>query len=318
MASDEFKPLLDRSEAARAASQLIELACPLLRELVNKATWVFSRCTSAGARIGAENEDLAALTLYRHMIELVDGVEVLFAASCVDASVPLVRAEFEASLSLDYILQADYVRRSLCWSCAYLHARIDSHRRLDPTTDAGAEFDGVWQRDDLGVRTTHDSGPNVVALESVLSRDEFKPVEAEYRRLRRERRRRPEWFQMFGGPQDRRALAKVVGRETQYLVLYKDWSGFSHAADASPYLRSGRAPGQAAFLAVRSAHEMQHRAALAALWMLRATRLTLRHFRPDDDLGEWYGRDVRPRLDQLRAMRVVVVEHDGPDSDAPS
>jgi hypothetical protein len=316
MPTDEFKPLLDRDKAQRAAAQLTELACPLLREIVNKATWVFSLCISDGARIGGENEDLAAMTLYRHMIELVDGVEVLFAASCIDASVPLLRAEFEASLSLDYIFQADYVRRSLCWSCAYLHSRIDGNRWLDPSTDVGAEFASIWQRDIRGARTSHDSRPAVVALESVLSRDEFTPVEAEYQRFKRAKRRRPEWFQLFGGPQERRALARAVDRETQYLVLYKDWSGFSHAADASPYLRSGRAPGQAGFLAVRSAHEMQHRAALAASWMLHASRLMLQHFRPDTalaDLAKWYWRDFRPRFERLRTLEVVVVEHDDPE-----
>jgi hypothetical protein len=157
MSTEEFKPLLDRDEAQRNARQLIELACPLLREVINKASWVFRLCTSEGAQIGGENEDLAVVTLYRHVIELVDGMEVLFASSCVDASVPLLRAEFEVLLSLDYILQADYMRRSLSWSCAYLHARIETHRRLDSATNIGAEFANAWQREGHGERVNYDS-----------------------------------------------------------------------------------------------------------------------------------------------------------------
>jgi len=69
MPTKEFTPLLDRTGALRSAQPLIELVCPLLREIVNKATWVFHECNSEGSRVGGENEDVAAMTLYRHMIE---------------------------------------------------------------------------------------------------------------------------------------------------------------------------------------------------------------------------------------------------------
>src|SRR4029453_2020314 len=186
MPTDEFKPLLDRAKTQRAAQQLIDLACPLLREVVNKAAWIFDFCNTEGSHIGEENEDLAAMTLYRHMIELVDGIEVLFSVSCVDASGPLLRAEYEALLSLDYIFKADYARRSLCWACGYTHARIDAHRRLDQSTDMGAEFaagcgrEGDGHADNL---VSHDSAQAVAALRSVLAREKLRPIEAEYQRL---------------------------------------------------------------------------------------------------------------------------------------
>ena len=137
MPTEEYKPLLDRAHAIETAQPLIDAACPLLREVVNHASWAFRRCDAASDAHGGENEDLAAFTLYRHLIELVDGIEHLFAASCVDAAVPLLRAELEASLSLDYILQADYTRRSLAWSCAYLHSRIATHERRDARDASG-------------------------------------------------------------------------------------------------------------------------------------------------------------------------------------
>src|ERR1700730_13862040 len=106
MPTDEFTTLLDRKEAIREAQPVIDIACPLLRELVNFAAAAFQRCQAAPINRGEENEDLAPTILYRHMIELVDGVEVLFASSCVESAVPLVRATFEASLALKYIFAA--------------------------------------------------------------------------------------------------------------------------------------------------------------------------------------------------------------------
>jgi len=103
MPTDEFRPMLERAEVVREAQPIIEVACPLLRELVNASGAAFQRCQGAPINRGGENEDLAPTILYRHMIELVDGIEVLFASSCVQAAVPPVRATFEASLALKYI-----------------------------------------------------------------------------------------------------------------------------------------------------------------------------------------------------------------------
>jgi hypothetical protein len=88
MPTDEYKPLLDRQEAIGNAEPLAQVACPLLREVINHASWAFRRCDAASDAHGAENEDLAAFVLYRHLIELTDGIEVLCSASCVNAAIP--------------------------------------------------------------------------------------------------------------------------------------------------------------------------------------------------------------------------------------
>jgi Family of unknown function (DUF5677) len=172
MPTDEYAALLNRLDAIERAAPLIDAACPLLRELVNHASHAFRRCTSLQDKdkIGGENEDIAAHVLYRHVIELVDGAEVLFRASCVDAAVPVLRAAFEASLSLDYILQQDYARRSLCWTCVYLHGRIAGHRRLDPNTPTGREMVAVWQREMEHELPARDSTDSVAGLQRVLDR----------------------------------------------------------------------------------------------------------------------------------------------------
>jgi hypothetical protein len=155
----------------------------------------------------------------------------------------------------------------------------------------------------------YDSAPAVAALESVLARPEFQPIEAEYQRLKRQRNGRPpDWFQLFGGPPNRRELARAVQRESQYLALHGEWSGYSHAADASPYIRPGRLAGEAAFLAVRSPLQMPHRAALATHIMLRATRQMIEHFRNGEDLSTWYNREVSARWHSLRQLHVNVVD----------
>jgi hypothetical protein len=310
MPTEEYRPLLDRDDAIARATALIDAACPLLRELVNHATLAFRRCTAASDNHGGENEDMAPITLYRHTIELIDGIEVMFRASCVDAAVPVLRAAFEASISLDYILQEHFTRRSLSWTCGYLHARIASHQQLDATTPAGTAFAAARDREMAGDAQPwqpYNSAAPVANLEHVLNRPMLQPIETEYQRFRQtHNNRRPHWFQLFDGPRNRRELASAVHREWEYSALYGEWSNFSHAADASAYLRPGDAPGEAAFLAVRSPHRMPHRAFLAARIMLRSTRLMINHYRHGEDLTAWYNREVRERWQALANLQRTV------------
>jgi hypothetical protein len=120
----------------------------------------------------------------------------------------------------------------------------------------------------------------------------------------------PEWFQLFGGPANRRQLAGAVEREWEYLTLYGEWSAYSHAADASPYLRSTNATGDAAFLSVRAPHQMAHRAFMAARIMLRSTRVMIDHFRPGENLSSWYQREIRGKWLALGNLQVDVNEVD--------
>jgi hypothetical protein len=186
MPTDEFKPLLDRERAITTATGLIDASVPVLRELVNHASMAFRRCTAASDHLGGENEDLAPFILYRHIIELIDGIEMLFRSSCVDAAVPVLRAALEASLSLDYIMKADYARRSLAWTCTYAHGRIKAYQQLDVTTVPGEDFANVRARElgtDSPAWRAFDSTSRVAAMERVLSRPSMQPIEAEYRRL---------------------------------------------------------------------------------------------------------------------------------------
>ncbi|MCA1554180.1 MAG: DUF5677 domain-containing protein [Chloroflexi bacterium] len=75
--------------------------------------------------------------LYLHIIEMTDGIEALIAESCPIPAIPLVRSSFEARLSIEYILKADYQRRSLAWLLVYAHYRLNGYESLDPSTDRG-------------------------------------------------------------------------------------------------------------------------------------------------------------------------------------
>jgi hypothetical protein len=142
MPTEELKKLLDREFSRNAAKPITDIASPLLQELVNAGLMAFLRCAVEAADKGGENEDGAALVLYRHMIEMVDGIDVLVVQGCGTAAIPLLRSEFEASAGLSYLLQdaKTYVQRSLSWLVSSLHAGIKARKLLEPGTQTGKEY----------------------------------------------------------------------------------------------------------------------------------------------------------------------------------
>ena len=314
MPTEEFREMLDRDRAKVEAKELIEAAAPLLRELVNYATTALIRCLRATDRDrqGGENEDLAAFVLYEQLIEQTDAIEVLMSESCVNGAVPVLRSTFEAVLSLEYILTSysHYVERSLAWTCGYIHRRIQKHEGLDPATTRGAERLAVMEKY-FGVKLPpYDSSEAVNNLRSVLARQQFALLEADYAARRKHNPKAdPEWFSLLGGPRNRRQLARLLNHEVEYLVLYGDWSDIAHGTDAAIYVGAGKLPKQPAFTALRSAQMLPNRAFLAAAFLLRGTRLLLQHFRPNEPgVRVWYLRDVKQRFDHLQRLRVNVLE----------
>ena len=64
MGTKPLEPILYRDFSVAQAKPIIDLACPLLQELVNFGTNTLVRC--ATSTTGGKNEDLALLSLQAH------------------------------------------------------------------------------------------------------------------------------------------------------------------------------------------------------------------------------------------------------------
>jgi hypothetical protein len=308
MPTDSFKKLLDRDFAKIAAKPIIDVASPLLTEVVNVGTWVFQRCqVSIGRGTDSEIEKdegqhLAPFILYRQLIEMADGVEILTSNSCSEATLPLLRSMLETLLSLDYMFRKDYKRRSLSWLCAYVHKRIANYERADPTTDRGRELKKTLEREGgYGAATISSSEP-VKKLQGLLA-GELSVIESEYQRQKKSRKRTPNWYSLFGGPSNMRDLAREVSKEGYYDLLYQDWSSVTHATDVSRFLTT-TSGGGGGFHPVRYPENLKDYTWLAASFLVIATGMMMQKFRSDEDLSHLYSSKVKERLDHLRNLNV--------------
>src|SRR5205809_932897 len=138
---------LTRDPKGSGADQLIEAACPVLREVINKATLVFDDCHRAAA--GDADEGLPIMMSNLHVIEMADGIEILLGSSSVHPAKLLLRSMLEGTLSIQYILRADSKRRSFAWLVARAHRRLSAYEAMSPHTQAGKEFRSLLTKDEL-------------------------------------------------------------------------------------------------------------------------------------------------------------------------
>ena len=184
MPTEAHDTILDRDLSKVAAEQLIGLATPLLEELVNYSTNALVRCI---LEPGFQKDvDLAMVGLYRHIIEMTDGIETLVAQSCAIPAIPSLRSSFESLLYQEYILESEqeYSRRSLSWLVGYVHQRLSMYERLDPSTDRGQEFQRFVQ-DDIIARTVEflsalEAQDAIDNLQALLIQPHIEPIEEEF------------------------------------------------------------------------------------------------------------------------------------------
>ena len=312
MPTEPLLKLLDRDFARVAAKELIDLACPVLRELVNHGTNVFMRC-QAETRDGQEDEHLPIFSLYLHVLEMTDGIEELLRASCVNPAVPLVRSSFEAVLAMEYILEGDYRRRAFAWMVGYAHTRLDSYERFDPSTRKGKGFAQAIANDKVlnQISFPPEVDPKRAAdsMRQLLAKPQYQEAEANYQGCKKGKKGgAPQWFSLFGGPSNLRDLAISLRRGAEYEILYRQWSAVAHGHDVSRFLVPADTGGEASIYSLRHAKELLQVAFYAAHNMLGATEALIRKFRPGekDSLARWYIREVRAPLQKLPRIQVRI------------
>ena len=298
MPTKPLETILYREFSKAQSGQIIEIASDDLQELVNFGSHALVRCATSST--GNENEDLAILSLYRHVIEMTDGVEVLVSQSCAIPAIPLVRSSFESLISMLYIVEEDskYLDRSLAWLIDYIHQRLATYESLDPNTAKGQEFQQSINLDDtaktLQLPPQTDVSNAIKNLQSLLAKPQLHTLNQDFLNLRGAKK----WYRLYGGPENVRELARHVGRIVQYDFLYRYWSRVSHGHDFAPFIVK-TADGDSGIRGIRDASELKSVANFSATFMLNATRILIKKFRPDEDIRTWYEREVRPKYTQL-------------------
>ena len=298
MPTKPLETVIYRELQIARAQKFLEVATPLFQEFVNYGSNVLIRCATSSKR--AENEDLAALNLYRHILELADAFEVLIASCCAEPTVPLVRSIFEALLGLEYILESKsiYLQRSLSWFVEYVHKRIAFYEMMLEDSPRGKQFRASAKKDKwnkvIPILPQDKIQAAIDNLNRLLSREQFEEIEREYHSFKNA----PHWYQLFGGPSSIQQLAYKMNHHVQYDFLYRHWSSVAHAQDFSKFIAVD-ATGESGIRGLRDAGPLQEVSRFAATFIVEATRIMLIEFRPGEDFAKYYQAEIGDRFRQI-------------------
>lgn len=297
MPTKPLESLLYREFQKAAVKEIINVASPVLKELVNHATNAFMRCQDSPS---GRDVDLPVLICYLHVIEMTDGLEELISQSCAVPAIPLLRSSFEALLAIRYILMADYQRRSFAWLVTNIHDQIIRYEMLDPNHARGKEFQAALAKDEyvshikLPMTIDDDLVKKINRLESVLTKSSYVEAEYEYQILRQKISGRPNWYSFWRGPTSLEQLSNEVGMAGFYQFLYRHWSRIAHAFDYSRFIKRGT-QGQHFFQPLRDPNLVKEVSSFGSSFLLDATKKVIDKFRPGEktSIAKWYEREIR-------------------------
>lgn len=308
MPTSPVEGLLHRSQSKAEQRELIDVASPLLKELVDNGTHVLARCIGEASK--NPDEDIAAYFLYRHIIEAADGVQILLSQAASAPAISVLRSLFEGYLQLLYLLQDDarYSERARAFVVVHIHDRLNFYDSIDPATKAGVKLFSALKSEHPELEAVFkkicpNPGQLAANLGKAFVRVHLQPIEVEYQRTRK-KNPFPAWYSLFSGPRNLRELADKTSRASDYATLYGQFSRVAHASGLERSIVRSGTPGRSLIRPLRASDELRNVAVLATGFTLSATRQMLARFRSDEliqrqSYQKWYLREIR---DPYRAL----------------
>jgi hypothetical protein len=228
-----------------------------------------------------DGHNLGILLPLRHLLEMVDGVHVQLLAGAPSPARILLRSAFEALVSIEYMLKDNTERRAYAYLAGWAQretAKCRALRKYAQAIEKAAELD-----------------ERIATLERQLGHPGWKEASDALKGLKKQHVK-PEWYKLYSGPANLADLAAQVGYAAEYDVLYREWSGPTHASDLSRQIITGR--GTIAFRRLRDPEMFNKVISFAVNFAVKGTRAVLLHYRPEEERAwaAWYVREVRDPL----------------------
>lgn len=185
-------------------------------------------------------EDLVVIgTVFRQVIVAADGCLVCARAGAIQAAMLHTRAEFEASMALQWILE----RGKQHWArqfyvCSLRQMRSWANQHVPGTDEFKARelaWSGIADPPAPTAEQSRDASESVSEIERLLAREEYSVINDAFEREAwigkgaKKRRREVNWYQP-GGVTTIGAMARALNREAEYASLYRYASYFVHGS----------------------------------------------------------------------------------------
>jgi hypothetical protein len=238
---DPHKGLLNDEGSTAFVSEQLKPWTNLLRDLANYGSNLIPRAySSSGKTLG---DAVVIGILLRQLVAMIDAVEILLCRSAVHAAALQLRAMFEASVYIEWMLASDRENKAAYYYVYNLLRLRLWARRVQSGTAESSSFKDIMNKAGLPVdETLGDQGKNQAQeIDRVLSQARFAAIRDEFRDWKKQHGRRATWFSPLGVT-DLRNMAVNVSKEPLYVIIYGPGSEVMHASNYGHHigLHSGR------------------------------------------------------------------------------
>jgi len=266
----------------------------------------------------SNSSHLAPLMLYRHALELGDAIGTLLRFGSSTTASILVRSLFETSLGLEFILQKNIFHedRASCYQAFYQIKRFRNFTRYDPGTKEGAELHRILDADkklNEAVFPRKDLSNERQVIEDGLNSTRYKPYWDRYKAAKSKPK---QWYSLCSTAPELRSLARIIGRESEYVLLYKMLSESAHASDVlSGVLRRKEERTVEVHTLRGPVGKIKETVSLAANYLVWCHDLLLNTYLKDHVLQKWF---VRWYIEDYRSSFMWAISPTPPLPEAPS
>ncbi|SRR5579884_1483978 len=232
---NEFKGLLDRE---RVLSDVKEHLTPWLRlveDLVNYGTNLVPRCMPSSDR---KLKDMVLLPiLLRQTVAMLDGIQVLLSNGAVQTANLQLRALLEAAIYVKWILAGDSERKANYY---YVH-NLRRRQKWALRTEAGPSGTSDFERTmaNFGIHITDEMKAKAKKENQEIDRalgSKYAAINKDFRDLRKKRHGEPPWYSPLG-PKNLAEMARDVGWEPLYILVYSIASGLMRSSSYEEHVR---------------------------------------------------------------------------------
>lgn len=238
---------------------------------------------------------------------MTDGINELLKQCCPMPAVLLLRSSFEALLSLEYILEKDAKNRALACYHSFMLEEIKYGKSLLTEYKDGMEHKKALSEDKYFAGADikfdeEDTKKILKILEEELWDNKYTNINSERENFFKGNRgnKYPKWYSYFNGPRSLYKLSIHLKRQAEYLNLYNNWSGMSHAIDFSQIFLKNDKSGFV-IKQIRAKDEFVNVSSYTSFFLLTASEMMINNYRGDEkeNFAEWYFNEIKPLSDKL-------------------
>jgi hypothetical protein len=272
---NEFKPLIDREGVVADVRKHLSPWIVLIEDVTNYGSNLIPRCFSSSPR-GLRDTVVIAILL-RQVVAMLDAIELLLTNGAVHSAQLQMRALFEASVYLDWILAGDGEKKSFYYYVHNLRRKRTWASRTQPSSPESQQFVALMAKSSVTISDTvvNSAKQQIQEIDRILSQPGFAAIDKEFNK----HRKGCAWYVPLN-KRTFREIALEVGKEAQYVVSYAAASQIMHTSSYDQHVKFGK--GEVTFEPIRSIEGFENVLRFSLTDAFHTFRAVLKEYRPGE------------------------------------